>query len=457
MEVLGAKYKNHLEQLIAAIQNSELLEQYIENETEDIYKQMIEAYEPHVSELYQVVAEKSPLELEALEKALLDPGLEGMFLPRILGYAVLRGGISEDYKYTKQQEHFKEILEAIIDSANFDYIKNRIGQTLQVGFALSSDIWLTNLLQDISNKKVKTFLTHQKNDKYRDLEHRIELYENYRKQLHGQNFSTVSFPESLVDFSMNKNALVQFLVFRANRRFNNESILPAIDSFVNNDKLQDDPAFLEVIMLIAMFYDVSDVTKKKISVLLDQFRKNDSSFVQNYFNNLLNLYRGNIEITPEADKRMSEIINKNVADGVTEYYNLINAVHTKGYVHPDTIALVSQYYEAHKGLSLENECLRDCIYGYCESFLNNLDTDSYREYFEINKVFISYINTFNNQKFNQRIKDLSLNYIKRLLAVYIDRKGKDYQDIKKFVTATFLDLGFKTEKELKDMFTAKRK
>ncbi len=457
MEALGANYKNHLDQLIAAIQNSDLLVQYIEDETEDIYKQMIEAYEPHINELYQVVAEKTPLQLEALEKALLDPGLEGMFLPRILGYSVLRGGISEDYKYTKQQDHFKEILEAIIDSANFDYIKNRIGQTLQVGFALSSDIWTTNLLAEISNKKVKTFLSHQKNDKYRDLDQRVELYVNYRKQFHGQNFSTVSFPENEVDFNMNKNALVQFLIYRADRRFNNESILPAIDSFVNNDKLQDNPAFLEVIMLIAMFYDVNDTIKIKISALIDQFRKKDSGFVQHYFNNLLNLYRGDIEITPEADKRMSEIINKKVADGVTEYYNLINAVHTKGYVHQDTIALVSQYYEAHKGLSLENECLRDCIYGYCESFLNNLDTDSYREYFEINKVFISYINTFNNQKFNQRIKDLSLNYIKKLLAVYTDRKGRDYQDIKKFVTATFLDLNFKTEKELKDMFTATRK
>ncbi|MCZ2101325.1 MAG: hypothetical protein LC107_07295 [Chitinophagales bacterium] len=457
MEALTANYKNHLDQIIAAIQNSDLLASYFEEESEDIYKQMIESFEPHIHEMYQIVAEKSPLQLIALEKALLNPGLEGMFLPKILGYAVLRGEINSDYKYLRPQEHFKEILLTIIDSANFEYIKSRIGQTIQVGFALSSDIWLTNLLQDISNKKVKTFLNHQRMEKYRDVEPREELYNNYKRQFQGQNFNTVSFPEDVQQFRIYQQSLIDFLIFRAHRRFNNESIFPSIDKFVNNSAFYNEHGFLEVIMLIAMFYDVSDTTKKKISQLLDQFRKDDTQFVTHYFKNLLKLYRDDVEITPEADKRMSQIINKNVSDSVTEYYNLMNAVHTKGYVHPDTIVQVSQYYEAHKGLSIENECLRDSIYGYCESFLNNLDTDSYREYFEINKVYISYINTFQNQKFNQRIKDLSLDYIKRLLAVYTDRKGKDYQDIKKFVTATFLDLDFKTEKELKELFTAKRK
>ena len=42
MEALAANYKNHLEQLKLAIQNSELLAMYLEDETEEIYKQMID-------------------------------------------------------------------------------------------------------------------------------------------------------------------------------------------------------------------------------------------------------------------------------------------------------------------------------------------------------------------------------------------------------------------------------
>lgn len=124
----------------------------------------------------------------------------------------------------------------------------------------------------------------------------------------------------------------------------------------------------------------------------------------------------------------------------------MDVVHTKGYIHEETILAVKSYYDKHKGLSIENECLREGIFGYCESFLNNLDTESYHEYFEINKVFVSYINTFYNQKFNQNIKELSLRYINRLMDVYTDKRARDYQDIKKFVTSTFIELGLKMKR-----------
>jgi len=52
---------------------------------------------------------------------------------------------------------------------------------------------------------------------------------------------------------------------------------------------------------------------------------------------------------------------------------------------------------------------------------------------------------------------LYLGYIKKLLKVYIDKRGRDYQDIKKFVKTTFLDLGLMTEKQLVELFKTKRK
>ncbi len=456
MEALALNYKNHLEQLKLAIQNSDLLTMYLDSETEDIYKQMIEGFEPHLLELYQMVADKSALQLVSLETELLDPAFEGLFLPRILGYAVLRGEIDANYKYKRPQDHFKKILNAISESANFEWIKNRIGQTVQVGFALSSDIWLTNLLENISNKKVKGFLIQQKVEKFRDLNHRISLYNSYKKQFKNQNFNTTEFPSNLPELKVLGSSLINFLKYRAHWKFNNESILPHLDTLISNESFHNDPDFLEVIMLTGMFYDVSAKSQDTISAIFDKLRKGSELFEQKFFQHLLSLYRSEVEITPDADKRMSKIINKSVTDGLSEYYNLMDIVHTKGYVHEDTIAEVSAYYEKHKGLSIENECLRDGIFGYCESFLNNLDAESYHEYFEINKVFVSYINTFYNQKFNQNIKDLSLKYIHKLFDVYVDKRGRDYQDIKKFVTSTFLDLGFKNEKELKEFFNPKK-
>lgn len=457
MEALSSNYKDHLDQIKQALLHSDILAFYLEEESDTAYKQMVDAFEPAILELFQVVADRDPLQLISLEETLLDPELEGLFLPKILGFSVLRGEIDEHYKYKRPQDHFRKILNAICESSNFEFIRLRIGQTVQIGFALSSDIWLTNLLEQITNKKVKSFLLTQKIDKYRDLDHRKAGYDNYLSQFKNQNFLTANFPENITELTVTGSSLIRFLEYRADRRFNNASLLPHIDKLIANQSLHSDPNFLEVIMLVGMFFDVSDKSKETISGIFDKLRGGDNGFDALYFEHLLSLYGSGVEITPDADKRMSKIINKKIKDGVSEYYTLMDVVHTKGYVHEDTIAAVKEYYDRHKGLSLENECLREGIYGYCESFLKNLDTDSYHEYFEINKVFVSYINTFYNQKFNQKIKDLSMVYVNKLLQIYTDKRGRDYQDIKKFVSSTFVDLGFKTEKEVAELFKTRRK
>lgn len=82
---------------------------------------------------------------------------------------------------------------------------------------------------------------------------------------------------------------------------------------------------------------------------------------------------------------------------------------------------------------------------------------NYHDYFEINKTFVAYMSIFSNQEFNQSVKEISFNYVKKLRKVYTDKRGKDYQDIKKFVKSTFLDLGFLKEKQIVEFFKTKRK
>jgi hypothetical protein len=64
---------------------------------------------------------------------------------------------------------------------------------------------------------------------------------------------------------------------------------------------------------------------------------------------------------------------------------------------------------------------------------------------------------FRNQHFNQGLKDLSMDLVNRLLVRYVDKRGKDYQDIKKFVSSVFVDYGFLKEKETVEMFKTRRK
>jgi hypothetical protein len=64
---------------------------------------------------------------------------------------------------------------------------------------------------------------------------------------------------------------------------------------------------------------------------------------------------------------------------------------------------------------------------------------------------------FVNQQFNQDLKELSLQYMHQLLAYYKDKRGKDYQDIKRFVSSAFQDFGFLKEKEIVEIFKTRRK
>ncbi|MBL0081362.1 MAG: hypothetical protein IPP37_02465 [Saprospiraceae bacterium] len=105
----------------------------------------------------------------------------------------------------------------------------------------------------------------------------------------------------------------------------------------------------------------------------------------------------------------------------------------------------------------ENECVRAVIIGYITRFLQHLEVEQYADYFEINKIIVAYIGIFSNEKFNQDIKEASLEYVKKCFKKYTDKRSKDYQDIKKFVSSSFVEMGFLTEKQVVEMFKTKRK
>ena len=154
---LNPEYLEMLERVALAIQDSPERVQFMDGEEEADYKAMQDAFEPYLQQVHTEVAKNDPLQLVAVEEIMLNSAFEGLFLPRILGYSVLRGQVNDQYKYTRPQDHFKEILSTIIESSNFEFIKKRIGQSVQVGFALSSDIWITDLINAVKNKRLRYY------------------------------------------------------------------------------------------------------------------------------------------------------------------------------------------------------------------------------------------------------------------------------------------------------------
>ena len=455
---LDQKYMDVLESLAGEIQESEELQKYLEDEEDEDYLRLKELYEPRIAMLFNEVAANDPLQLISFEKVLLDPAFEGLSLPKILGYSVLRGEVNEAVKYTRPQNHFKEVLLAICESANFDILRKRIGQSIQIGFALSSDIWITNLINSITNKRVRYFLQGQKLDRYRPPAARLEGLRRYKRQFRNDNFQSAEFPSKASELKILHSPLKHFLFYRVMLKANNSSIIPHLNSFVANPDFKGTKEHMEISVIYAAFFKRSEDDEKILFENLNEVRKSYPRFEEEFLDFMLELhYSDDINMTPEADQRLSSMLDKSIKDDLTKYFELTDLIHTKGYNQDEVQEACKVFYSQHEGLSTINECLRQTIFSYFSRFISNLEETAYADFFEITKLFPVYMEIFSNQKFNQNLKDLSMVYVRRLLKKFTDKRGKDYQDIKKFVSTTFVDFRFLKEKEVVELFKTRRK
>lgn len=455
---LDKSYLEELETISEAIQESDELAYYLSEEEDAYYEQLKERFEPYIEDLYNRVAANDPLQLESLDRRLMEEDMEGLFLPRVLGYSVLRGEVNNQHKYVLPQDHFKDILMAICNSPNFDMLKKRSGQSIQMGFAMSSDIWITNLLATIENKRIKYFLQSQKLDKYRTPEGRAKGFQLYKKQFQHFNYMTAAFPRNAGELKVLWSPLKEFLLYRIERNLNNNSLMPFLKAFIENEEFQGHDEHLQIMGLYATFFDLNEEDREHLSVNFNKTRQKHPEFNQRWLEFILEMHESTrVDLNADADGRISAIIKQFGNDDLTEYYALMDVIHGVGYMQEETMEAVKLFYNHHEGRSLINECVRMTIYHYFVRLLNNLEVTDYQELFELAKIYTVYIKIFANQQFNQDVKYLSLRYIDRLMKHYTDKRGKDYQDIKKFVSTTFQDLNFLTEKEVTEMFKTRRK
>ena len=457
MQELDPKYYARLQEIAAAIQESPALAQYMEEEDEEQYTELRQQFEPYISELHHWVAAEAPLQLVTLEKYLLNELFEGLYLPRVLGYAVLRGEVSDQFRYLRPNDHFKDVLLAICASPHFDQLRKRIGQTIQVGFALSSDIWITNLLSLVENKRVRSFLTQLKSDRYRDTKDRAELYQRYARQLRNELYFSADFPTSLGEMKANFSALRQFLMKRFEVGGDNQSLHQQIQDFLNNEQFQNTDEYLEMLAMYINYMELDGPTKEMVSKHFERERRALQEFDEKYLQFLLTCYESKAGITSVQDERASAIIDKSRPDKVSDYYRIADKIHSLGYVHQDSIDAVQDFYASHEGLSVETECLRRLVLVYFTRLIQGLTERDYADYFELNKIFGLYMRIFDNQQFNQAMERISMDYVNKLLKRYSDKRSRDYQDIKKFVSVNFQEFGFLKEKEVIELFKTRRK
>ncbi len=457
MQALDQKYLTRLEEIKEEIQASEELAQYLAEEEEEDYGKLQDKYEKRINEVYEEVAAKDPLQLFSLEEHLIDPSFEGLFFPRLMGYAVLRGDLNEQYKYVRPQSHFQKILLAICNSLYFDIVKKRVGQAIQIGFALSSDIWITNLVDEIQNKNVRQFLMSQKLDKYRTLKDRAAGYQRFKRQFQTINFQSTEFPTNAAEMATGFGSLRNFLEYRIASNSDHVSYLDEVLKVLENPDIPPSKNYVHLLGLVANFIDFTGDQHTRLAKVLNRERKSNAQFSEQYFDLLRDLLKSKLTFTASNDARVFNLLDQSISDDLQVYYEGMSIVERKGFVHEDALEAVKQLYNKYDGLSTINDCLRHSIRLQLTKVLSNLSEAEYEDYFELNKTFVAYMDIFDYQQFNQSLKEESIKYVRKLLKKYTDKRGRDYQDIKKFVIPTFQDFGFMKEKEVMEMFKTRRK
>lgn len=453
MEQLEDQFKEELDQIAEDIQDSEVLENYLEEEGEEEYRILIDEFESQIDDVYSRVADNHPMQLIALENAILDTRFEGLYLPKLIGYSVLRGVVDDDYKYIRSQKQFQKVLIFMCNNPNFEMISNRVGQGIQVGFALSSDIWITNLIDRVDSKRAANYLRRQKKKRYRARYNRKKLYEKYKGQFASLNFYTAEFPENGTELKLFYPELRDFLVERILRDLDNSSLQPFVKDFMKNDDLPGSLKYVYILGLLINYFRFDGETEEIISNRLNKQREDIDEFNKKYFEFLRELLDSRLIVYPECDQYVSKLLDKSIDDDLSKYYDLTDTIHGKGYVHEETQEEIRKFYYSHDGLSTINECIRLTILKYFRKVLQGLEAEDYHDYFELNKTFTVYMNIFQNKKFNQSVKDISLEYVKnKLFPTFTNKRAKDYQDIKKFVRAQFLEHDLMTKKQLKELF-----
>ena len=460
MYELNDAYKQHLEAIAEAIQASPNLQQYLDEEEDEYYEALKAEFEPQIEAAHEQLNHYSPLEIEAFERFLLDDRFEGLFLPRVIGYSVLRPEIDEQFYYTRQNDHFGEILSFIAGNSNFDQLRNRIGQAVQVGFALSSDIYVTGLIDGIRSKRVRQFLLQQKVDDALVPQGRRRLFNRFKRQFGSRNYQYAPFPTNRNELLTQTDHLIDFLLYRVSSDLNNDALQAPLYDLVTNQELANEPRIIEPATVYGSYFDLDQDARAGVVPAVSRLRENNPQEVAQRMLTFMTRLKEDRKVPfgPDEEQRLSYLIGRNLSDDLTSYFNLTDRIHTEGYTSPEVQEAIQAEVLRHPGLSEFNNNLRLTILGYFRQLAQGLDTDEYGEWFSITgKQFPVYMKIFANEEFNQALRKLAVDYTKRLIKIYTNKRAKEYREVKKTTVTTWTDYGFMTEKQLKDFFKTPRK
>ncbi len=146
----------------------------------------------------------------------------------------------------------------------------------------------------------------------------------------------------------NFSALRQFLLKRFQAGGDNASLKSQIQDFLNNKEFHGSEEYLEMLAMCGNFVDLDPAERLAFATHFERERRSFQEFDLRYMRFLIGLYElpG---ISAINDERMSALIDKNCKDKISDYYRIADKIHSLGYVHPDAIEAVQDFYNTHEG------------------------------------------------------------------------------------------------------------
>ena len=218
--------------------------------------------------------------------------------------------------------------------------------------------------------------------------------------------------------------------------------------FLDNTAFHGTMEHTTILGLASAFLDLNVDEKKQLTSVYSTLRNSNSNFSDMHLDFIIAMRNRDIDLDNKADNSISSMIDKSIADDISDYYKLMDIVHGKGYVHRDAVDAVRAFYNSHEGLSKINTRVRSVIYAYFKRIIVHLDEKEYVIFMELlgatpasatdkdvvdekeetsegetrNLAIPVYMEIFSNQQFNQNIKDLSLIYVRKLLRFHTDKR-----------------------------------
>ncbi len=450
---LDSEFITKFEAIKSFMMGHETYQNYIDQIDQESFDAMKATLDPYLMALFNDVAGKAPLQLIALEDLIMDEELEGLFLPEILTFNVLRASVNDKSKFTRTPDRLERIIRFICISPGFDFIKNTIRLPLRLSLVMSSSIWGHKLAESIQARRSREYILQQLQEARRD-EHASALqYKRLRDTYRHIAYQSAPVPVPGSTWKIQYIDFRKFIIDRINHSQDNAALKPSIYEMLNEEYFSGSEEIIELLILLAHFFELEDDDFEAVEELFARFRANHSSFNEVYFDILRSLLlKDELTFSTSNAAIISDLLESTKGgDDLTEFYHLMTACDESELLTEDFVAKVELFSSQHRELVPVTSCLKIILLQIIDHEISEILGSDYTTLPDRIYLYDRIAEAFLEASYRESVAEVIVGHLK-VLMFYYDKSEPEFKEIKKMVGGTPVDYGFITMKEIRSLY-----